>query len=375
MNVLFLDSIEEKTYGGMEEWIRLVAGGLADRGHGITVAGRPESDFLRRLKQSSENVSALALSISGDFNPQTISELKDHIRDHRIDVISVNFNKDVRLGGLAARLEGSARVVWSIGLDITGDSLIHKWLTPRLIDGVIVPSTSLKRQILGSGYIKEEIVAVIPIGIPDYRLEISREEARKAVREKYNLPADSIIAVTSGRSVAQKGHIFLVEAAAQVGSDLPRLHFLLLGDGPLKSELQTQMAALGIAERFVFAGMLDDVAPVLAGCDLMVHPSVEEPFGIAVLEGMRAGLPIVASEVGGIPEVVGREGAAVLVDPRNGASLAEAIEALAADSDARTRAGIAARSRFVDRFSVDQMLDCVENFFRDLTGEGSHGTA
>ncbi len=375
MNVLFLDSIEEKTYGGMEEWIRLVAGGLAKRGHGVSVAGRPESDFLRRVKKSSHDVETVPLDISGDFNPQTISELKDHIRDQRIDVVSVNFNKDVRLGGLAARLEGSARVVWSIGLDITGDSLIHKWLTPRLIDGVIVPSTSLKRQILGSGYIKEDIVAVIPIGIPDYEPSESRDEARRKLCERFDLPPDSIIAVTSGRFVAQKGHIFLIEAAAQMGNELPRLRFLLLGDGPLKSELQSQMAALGIGDRFIFAGMLDDVAPVLAGCDLMVHPSIDEPFGIAVLEGMRAGLPVVASDVGGIPEVVGREGAAILVDPRNSASLAEAIQALAADCDARVRIGNAARQRFISEFSDERMLDRVENFFRDLTGEGNHGTA
>ena len=375
MNILFLDSIEEKTYGGMEEWIRLVAGGLANRGHGVTVAGRPASEFLRRVRRSSDKVSTLELKISGDFNPQTISELKDRIRDNHVDVISVNFNKDVRLGGLAARLEGSTRVVWSVGLDITGDSLVHRWLTPKLVDGVIVPSDSLKRQIIKSGYIKNEIVAVIPIGIPDVNPTIDRESARAEVRRRFDLPADSVVAVTSGRFVAQKGHIFLIEAAAQLGNDLPRLRFLLLGDGPLRSELQAQINALGLGDRFVFAGMIDGVDPVLAGCDFMIHPSVDEPFGIAVLEGMRAGLPVVASDVGGIPEVVGEVGAATLVDPKNSMALAQAVGVLAADPDNRARMGNAARQRFLDGFSDEKMYDRVETYLCDLIGEGCRGTA
>lgn len=374
MNILFLDSIDEKTYGGMEEWIRLVASGLSDKGHKVTVAGRTDSVFLHRVRKTSDTVSILELKISGDFNPQTISELKDRIRDNRIDVVSVNFNKDVRLGGLAARLEGSTRVVWSVGLNITGDSLIHRWLTPKLIDGVIVPSESLKKQILEAGYIKREIVAVIPIGIPDMDISGNRDSARAAVRQSHGLSPESIVAVTSGRFVAQKGHIFLVEAAAQIGKDLPRLRFLLLGNGPLERELREQIAALGLADRFVFAGMLDDVVPTLEGCDFMVHPSIEEPFGIAVLEGMRAGLPIVASDVGGLPEVVGHDGAAVLVDPRDSTALAEAIGALATDPDRRARMSQQARQRYVNGFSAQKMLDRVESYFCDLTGEGRHGT-
>ncbi|RKX27260.1 MAG: glycosyltransferase, partial [Candidatus Zixiibacteriota bacterium] len=131
MNILFLNSIEKATYGGMEEWICLTAGGLVARGHHVTVAGRPGSEFLRRVSETEPGVTILPLAISGDFNPATITKLKKSLTENSIDVIVVNFNKDIRLGGLAAKLERYPKVIWSVGLNITKDSLIHRHLTPR----------------------------------------------------------------------------------------------------------------------------------------------------------------------------------------------------------------------------------------------------
>jgi hypothetical protein len=123
MNILFLDSIGTTVYGGMEEWIRLVAISLAARGHSITVAGRKDSQFLQRMRANKKSVELIELDISGDFNPVTIARLKRIMASRSIEIVSVNFNKDVRLGGIAARLGSSARVVWSVGLDITSDKL------------------------------------------------------------------------------------------------------------------------------------------------------------------------------------------------------------------------------------------------------------
>ncbi|HKK21406.1 MAG TPA: glycosyltransferase family 4 protein, partial [candidate division Zixibacteria bacterium] len=166
MNVAFLDSIETTTYGGMEEWIRLVAEGLAARGHSVTVIGREDSDFLHRMEGGNDSIRLEPMRISGDFDPMTIARLKRVLSDNAIELISVNFNKDVRLGGLAALFNGNTRVAWSLGLNITSDSVAHRFLTPRLISGVIVPSQALKNEVAASGYIEPDSVEVIPIGIP-----------------------------------------------------------------------------------------------------------------------------------------------------------------------------------------------------------------
>lgn len=362
MNILLLDSIEPQTYGGMEEWIRLVALGLSARGHNVTVAGRPDSEFLRRV-DSSGGVATLPLDISGDFNPATIARLKSYLSEHEIDLLTVNFNKDIRLGGIAARLDRRARVIWSVGLDITKDSLIHKLLTPRLVDSVIVPSTSLKNQITRRGYIDPDIVRVIPIGIPDKPLAMSREEAHTALRRKYNLPADSLIAVTSGRFVEQKGHRYLIDAAAEIVRQVPSTYFLLLGDGPLRETLQQHIAASGLTDHFIFAGMLRDFNLELAGSDLLIHPSIEEPFGIVLLEAMRASLPVVASDIGGIPEVVSAGETALLVPPRNPQALADSTLRVLRDPVLGASLGRAAHARFEHLFTADRMIDQVEQYF------------
>ncbi len=368
---MFLDSIEKETYGGMEEWVRLVASGLVAKGHRVRVVGRPESRFLERLERETEHVQLTGLDISGDFNPATIGALKRLMVEDGTEIIVTNFNKDLRLGGLAARLEGNVRVVWSIGLDITKDSLIHRILSPRLFDGVIVPSQALKSQITRHGYISADDVEVIPIGIPDTTVA-DRDEMRQQFRTRLNIPQNANVGVTLGRFVEQKGHRYLLEALASMAKDFPELHLLWCGDGPLVSELKSIALKYGLENRIVIAGMLNDVVPALVSADLMIHPSVEEPFGIAVLEGMRAGLPIVASEVGGIPEVVGD--CAIMVTPRDSKSLAKGIIRVLTDEPLRISMAGRGRRRFEEHFSVKAMISRLESYFQAmLQTEKRHG--
>ncbi len=360
MNLLFLNSIEVETFGGMEEWIRLVASGLAARRHSVTVSGRPGSKYLERISATTSDVKTLELSISGDFNPVTIGKLKRYIARNNIEVVIVNFNKDVRLGGLAARLDGACRVLWSVGLDITKDAPSHRLMTPRLVDGVIVPSQALKTQITKFGYLDADKVRVIPIGIPETGSRPDEFEARRQLREKYKLTDDSVVAVTSGRFVDQKGHVYLIEAAPEIVKQQPNAVFLLLGDGPLEVQLREKITTLGMEKHFVFAGMLTDLTLELSGADLMIHPSIEEPFGIAILEGMRAGLPVVASEVGGIPEVVATGETAILVPPRDPNALAAGAIDLFTSSEKRQQLGRAGLARWQEHFRLDGMIDSIE---------------
>jgi glycosyltransferase involved in cell wall biosynthesis len=182
--------------------------------------------------------------------------------------------------------------------------------------------------------------------------------------------------VTSGRFVDQKGHIHLVEAMPEIVKNYPEIRFLFLGDGPLEEELQQRIDELGVARQVVFAGMRTDLSLELNGADLMIHPSIAEPFGIAVLEGMRAGIPVVASEVGGIPEVVGDVGAAYLVPPGESDRLAKAVIELAGLPEMRKSMGEAGQKRFAREFRLEIMCDRIEtSFLRLLRREEKYGSA
>ena len=96
MNIAFLNSIEKETYGGMEEWIRLVAEGLSAKGHTTTLIGRPDSEYLRR-GAAHDNVNRYELNIGGDFHPLIIKKLKKYLAENSVEVLTVNFNKDIRI--------------------------------------------------------------------------------------------------------------------------------------------------------------------------------------------------------------------------------------------------------------------------------------
>ncbi len=362
MNILFFDSIDKNIFGGLENWIGMLATGFVSKGHNVTVAGRPESEFLRRLSELDDRINIHPVNISGDFNPITIAGVKSLLKKQDADIVFVNFNKDIRLAGLAARWYGKTRVVWGVGSNITKNNFIHRNLTPRLIDGVIVPSNSLKRQITEYGYIPQDLVHVIPNGTKLQDSSLPVKEARVELRKKYNLPPQAIIAVNTGRFVNQKGHAFLIEAAPAIVSKHPDVVFMFLGDGFLQEKHQQRIATLNLEKHFVFAGMLDYLQLELTGSDLMIHPSIIEPFGISLIEGMQAGLPVIASRVGGIPEVVGKGECAVLVEPANVEQLATAVIDMLNSPDRMRQMGQAAQKRWREEYTVDIMLDRVEKY-------------
>lgn len=364
MNILFLNSVPTHVFGGIEHWTGMVAGGLTARGHRITIVGRGGSEYVRRNRDLLPDVDIRELAISGDFNPVTIAAIKRIIGEKQIEIVIANFNKDIRLGGLAAALEGNVKLIWRAGLNQTKDNWVHRTLTPRLLDGVITPSHRLKEQIVGSGYIPPDRVKVIHTGIPELPNPPERRQARTLLRQKYALPPESLIAVTSGRFVDQKGHIHLVEAAPAIIETAPAIHFLWLGNGPLEAMLLTRLTELGIRDRFVMPGLLDDFTIELAGADIMLHPSIEEPFGIVLLEGMRAGLPIVASRVGGIPEVVAEGDSALLVEPADPNALARAAVSILTDQSRLDAMGAAGHRRWQREFSYDVMLNELERHLR-----------
>jgi glycosyltransferase involved in cell wall biosynthesis len=165
-----------------------------------------------------------------------------------------------------------------------------------------------------------------------------------------------------------KGHDVLIEAAAKVLHRFPDARFEIVGSGPLREPLARLAEARGVAHRLVFAGHQDDVAARLAGADLLVHPSLSEAFPNAVLEAMAAGLPIVASNVGGIPEIIetGRNG--LLVPAAAPAPLADRICELFGNPEKAADLGTAARNDVCGKYSFDRMVARFQDLYADELG-------
>ncbi len=188
-------------------------------------------------------------------------------------------------------------------------------------------------------------------------------------RKELGLPPEGPIIGTVGRLVLIKGHTWLIRAVPQVLAEFPQACVVLIGDGPLLGELKELAADLGISQHVVFLGTRHDIPECLAVLDLFVLPSLNEGMGRALLEAMAVGCPVVATRVGGIPDVVADGTTGLLVPPRDDRALAEAILTLLRDRSRRAAYGEAAR-RYVDgRFDIETMVHNIERLYDEVWQE------
>lgn len=196
-------------------------------------------------------------------------------------------------------------------------------------------------------------VTVVHNGIPDFQ---AAREAREAIRHEWGLGPEHVAIGVASRLDPVKGLEFLVEAFAHIAEKHPMVRLVLMGEGTVRAALEAQAEQLGVCERVVFAGMRSDVPQCLSALDIFALPSLAEYHSIGLLEAMRAGLPIVATDVGGNTESVrdGQEG--LIVKSADAAGLAAALGRLLDDEELRKRLSATARQRFSTEFTEEAML-------------------
>jgi glycosyltransferase involved in cell wall biosynthesis len=227
----------------------------------------------------------------------------------------------------------------------------------------IVANSAAVADHLASNGIRRERLAVIPNGV-----------ARSIVPRRPVSAVRRVAMVGTLRTV--KGHDVLIDAAPALLSRHRDLHFDIIGGGPLLGDLRQRVKARNVSEAFTFFGHREDVAERMAEADLIVMPSRSEGLPNAILEAMAAGRPVVASAVGGIPEVIQDGVTGVLVPPGDPAALAGAIEALADDPRRADAIGLAARAAAESTFSFERMVqDCEQLYLDELVRRTHPATA
>ena len=199
--------------------------------------------------------------------------------------------------------------------------------------------------------------------------QVPAPEDRERARRGLGLPLDAQVLGTVGRLTQQKGHRVLLQALAQLAPRFPALVLAVAGEGPLASALEAEAEELGMQERVRFLGVRRDRQTLYAAMDAFVLPSLWEGLSLALIEAMGAARPIVATTVGGNPEVVDHGRSGLLVPPGDPNSLSNALEALLADADLRQRLGAAACYEARARFSIDQHVRQVAGLYRQGLGE------
>lgn len=270
------------------------------------------------------------------------------------------------LGRVIGRLAGVKRILNSehtMGQESRMRLRLNR-LTSVWADKIICVSESIAEFARTRICLPSDKLVIIPNGV---ELEqFAHLPNASASRHRFDLPMEQFIIGAVGRPRPVKGYVYLIDAFAELAKGNQLLHLLFVGDGPDRPSLEAKVTALGLADRVTFLGDQVDIPGVLAGVDLLVSSSLWEGLPMVVLEAMAAGVPVVATNVGGTPELVIHEETGLLVEPQDVAGLAKAIQRLHTDATFRQRLAIAGQSFVCEQYSVVENVKRTQQLYRDI---------
>jgi len=371
MNLFFMNSAGLEAWGGSEKWMLQTGTELSKKGHQIFFGGREGSLFLQKCKN--QNFSILPLKIRGDLDPFIIGKIVTYLRTNHIQVIVCEYNKDIRLAGIASKINSNILVIARTGLPSIKNNVRYRLLYPRLLDGVIVTTNAIKNKYLDYHWTKKLPITVIHDGISLNPLPKMKPLETK---RKYDIPDNMPIIGIFGKLVKKKQHNIFLEIAARILKKFHDTIFLIVGDGPERENIQKYAFDLGIIDHIYMTGFLENPFPLYAICDLVLLTSQEEGIPISIMEAMLMKRTVVTFNVGGISELINSGKNGILVPPNDIYLMTEQVQMLLEDKVKRGKMGEAAREFIVKNCSVKKMIEEVEEYLERKWNQkhgGSHG--
>jgi glycosyltransferase involved in cell wall biosynthesis len=288
------------------------------------------------------------------------------LRTERIDVLhSHMFGSNVwaSLIGPAARVP--VVVAHEHNWSFTGNpgrSLVDRFVIGRRADAVVTVSTHARERMVNDERIPADRVRLIRNGVPD----LPTRERTPEIRSTLGIPAGALVIGSVGLLRREKAFEILVDAAARLKGAGVDAYVVIAGEGPERGRLQAALDATGLGERLQLLGHRDDVPQLLSSLDIAVCCSDFEGGPLSVMEYLAAGLPVVATRTGGLPELVGDGENGLLVPTRDAGALAKALAALAGEPELRARLGNESRRRFEDDLGFPAYVARVEALYDEL---------
>lgn len=305
-------------------------------------------------------------------DPLATAAIYRYLRETRPDIVHT-FLLTASLYGRAAAMAARVPIVIGTEVNIYERKQRHHALAERLLmagtDAVIASAESVKDFYVGQVGADPSRVEVIYNAVDFGMLQTTASRAE--VRARAGVPEGATVGGVIARLTEQKGHRFLFDALAHEPG-LETLHLVVIGDGPLRGELEQQVARLGLTARVRLLGSRRDLGDLLSAMDIFVLPSLWEGLPLSLVLAMGARLPVVSTTVAGIPEVVRHGETGLLVAPGDAAPLGVALRQLVESADLRVRLGRAAADFVLPRFGIDGYVRAISSLYeRLLAGEAA----
>ena len=299
--------------------------------------------------------------------PSMSIELLRLLKSQRFDIVHLHMLQATIVGGFATKFARGSRVV--VTKHYTDDMLKQSSVVKRLdnlftkrANRIAAISNNVKRDMVDLG-IPEAKIKVIYNGT-----DIRKFDARAQEKSTFTVgkEADPFLIGTVGSLTERKGHRYLLEAMPAILKKNSNVHLIVIGEGPEKEMLEKLRGELRLESAITMLGFQENVAPILKQMDVYVHPSVHEPFGIAVLEAMAAAKCVVATAVGGVPEIVSPGVTGYLVRAESSRELSSAISATLEERENTLKMGENGRSRVSEMFDIDVTVRGYESLYQEI---------
>lgn len=288
------------------------------------------------------------------------------LRRQRFDIVHTHLFHANVLGRVVARLAGVPVVVSTthVAEPRCWHLLLERW-TASLVDRVVAVSEGVRRYMVERAHIPAGKIVVMRNGVDPGRFRLRRG----GFRRREGIASDCLLVTTVGRLHAQKGLGCLLQAARSLTLPHPEVRFLVVGEGPERRQLLRLRDRLGLGDRVRFLGFRADVPQILADSDVFALPSLWEGLSIALLEAMAAGLPVVATDVEGVAEVVTDGETGLVVPPGDADALTAALSRLLGDPSLRRRLAQAGHQRVVRHFGWEKVVSDTMDLYERLLSE------
>lgn len=364
-----LKSCGSASWGGLEIYILRTVEKLAELGNDVSIACLPGSNIESYARDN--GIKTLPVIHKGAGRLKSIFKLKKFIKQNNIDVIHTHLSNDLWVLVPALKLAGNkAKLILSKGMEsgVYKKDIFHRYLYNR-VDKIIAVSNFIKENVLKTCPVDQSRVTVIPDGIQldKYNPELFD---KKSVKKELGFNDFEIIIGMVGRMSPGKGHEILFESARMLMKNewKNKIKFLVVGgasfgEDDYEKKLLSEAEKLGLKEIMKFTGFQSNTPYYLSAMDILAFPSNEESFGGTLLEAMAMKLPVVASDSGGVPDIVVNGETGILISRNNPDALTKALVQLIENKELRETMGNNGRKRAEQHFEMTENIKRIEKIY------------